>query len=226
MRKPRFVEALGVLILVTGSSAALAQNLIPDPRFDTGVSAWQLVATAPAAALVWDKTRDLYGSPSGGSAQLYESALDPGLSATICLPVTAGRIYSSGVSFLFPAGQPSREIYPRFEFFAGAGCTGAVVGASGGPVVFSDGVNPETWVPVADPDVTAPAGAASVNFVMQYSSVVGLGPAAVNFDNVYFGPQGTAPPAPVASIPALSRAAVLGLMAALAFVAFRILGRG
>jgi hypothetical protein len=102
-------------------------------------------------------------------------------------------------------------------FFANSSCEGS----SGllridGPTLDASSGSPDAWHLRAGPDVVAPALTESVAFEVNATSPSTL--RSVDFDNVYFGPQGTTPPAAAAGVPTVS-AAALGIFAVLLAVA-------
>jgi hypothetical protein len=93
-----------------------------------------------------------------------------------------------------------------------------------GPTLDGATASPGTWYLRAGPDVTAPASAASVAFEVRLLSAVAP-TRSVDFDNVYFGPQGTGPPAGI-SVPTLSATGFFVLVVALAIAGgWRLLNR-
>jgi hypothetical protein len=199
----------GALFGVLGFDIAAAQNLIPDPTFSAGVSGWTIRPPATSTRLDWNEGPGADGAP--GFARL-SGFLGPGATwATICLPVEAGTTYSWGGFLRLPS--PSSILF-SLSFYAGSSCDGPFLLQVSGPPVDSN-ASPDTWFLRAGQDIVAPAQATSVAFEVELLSAAGS-PHGVDFDNVYFGPQGTGPPAVAVTVPTLSGSALLLLVAALA----------
>lgn len=195
------------LVLVAGP--AHAQNLISDPHFASGISAWSLVLTGGiTATLVRDPSPGADMAP--GFAALSGGSFGPVLySARTCVPVQPGVVYSFGGSVRFRSTQNSSAVFWLAYFTDGACGTAFPPPPSPPSSTTADGLTPGGWTLCQGTGATAPAGAASA--ALQFT-LFGNSPsehAAVEFDDVFVGKAGTVePPIPV---PFLSRAGVLAL---------------
>lgn len=174
--------------------ALVAQNLIPDPSFASGVSAWS--ATAPGTLQFEPSESRHLGT---GSLSFSISATGTSFLST-CVPVSAGTTYAWGHSLNFPSGPATNGIYWGLTFFDGAGCTGTNLGGNLQPPVTG---NPrDQWIDYPNPNVVAPPGSVSASYTFVYllaSNHITL------IDDVYVGPAGTIPPfLDVQAIPLLS----------------------
>jgi hypothetical protein len=204
--KKLFAAALFGLL---GFDFAAAQNLIPDPTFSAGVSGWTIRPPATSTRLDWNEGAGADGAP--GFARL-SGFLGPGATfATICLPVEAGTTYSWGGFLRRP--MLSSTLF-TLSFYAGPSCGDPFLLQVFGPPVVSN-ANPYIWYLRSGQDIAAPPLAVSVAFEVDVIAAAGP-PITVDFDNVYFGPQGTGPPVEAVSVPTLSSSVFLLLAAALA----------
>lgn len=212
MVRPRLFWLVAVLALVMARSAG-GQNLIPDPTFSSGLSTWRPRGAPLTTALAWNPVPGADGAP--GFATL--TGVGPGaFFAGVCLPASGGAVYSWGG---FLRLQAPFDFTAQFTvlFFANASCEGP----SGllrvdGPTLDASSGSPDAWHLRAGPDVVAPTLTESVAFEVNGTSPNTL--RSVDFDNVYFGPQGTAPPTAAAGVPTLS-ALASGIFALLLAVA-------
>jgi hypothetical protein len=208
--KKLFAAALFGLL---GFDFAAAQNLIPDPTFSTGVSAWTLRFPV-TDRLEWNPGAGADGAP--GFAQLHPLQGLYTSFATICLPVEAGMTYSFGGSFRIHDREASSYVTIRFLPEPACGGPGSLLDAQTPPLNGSS-ANLETWYLRQGPDIVAPAGVMSVDFeVVSFSQSTAL---TLDFDNMFFGRQGTGPPTETVAVPTLSTSAFLLLAAALAAAA-------
>jgi hypothetical protein len=201
--------ALGAAV---SPKSAPAQNLIPDPTFSFGVSAWKTRGALPSK-VEWIGSAGADGAT--GFGRLTALTGGPGaFFANVCVPVQSGVAYSWG-GFLHFATAPNAGARFTVDFFADSACAGPFVLLHViGPQLPGGSADPNTWYSSAGPDVVAPATAASAALEVQISSLANSS-TAVDFDNVYFGSQGTGPPL-IVSVPMLSTSALLLLGTALA----------
>jgi hypothetical protein len=222
----QYFKMAGVLAFVTlvSSQPAAAQNLIPDPTFSSGVSAWTLRgALASFTRLEWIAQPGADGAV--GFARLSALTGGPGgFISGVCVPATPATVYSWGGSLHFAAPQQSEAGFFLY-FFSDSACANPTVLLSANSR-FVDGstADPATWYPVSGQDVTAPATTASAAFEAVLS-VIQTTPSSVDFDNVYFGPQGTRAPVIVPTVPALSRTVLMIFGASLTAAALLVLVR-
>jgi hypothetical protein len=206
------------LVLVAGSlaaaGAARGQNLVPDPHFASGISAWSLrLSGGVSATLVRDPGPGADGAP--GFAALAGSSFNPvNLFARTCVPVQPGVVYSFGGAVRFRTTQQSQAFF-TLNFYPDAACGTAIISPPPPPSsAAASGATPGAWTPCAGTGATAPAGAASAALEFTLSGVSPGGTPSADFDDVYVGRAGTVEPP--AAVPSLSRAGVLALGVALA----------
>jgi hypothetical protein len=121
----RFLAAPVVALLC--AAPALAQNLITDPNFDSGLDGWQA-----GAGTTWDVTRDADGNAASGSAQGARDFASPQEVDTLlaqCIPVLepSAQYRFDGKVFI-PGGQAgSGGVYFAVTFYPQTACGGAAV---------------------------------------------------------------------------------------------------
>lgn len=192
--------------LFFAAHSAGAQNLLPDPTFSAEVSAWRTDSSlGPLVPMVLERQSSAGSDGAAGFARLTSVNGGPGsFAASVCVPVDAGRAYSWGGYLRFVA-PPIAVVSFRVVFREAVGCNGQVVPPHTSTLaLYGSDVN--TWQFFPGADVVAPPGALSATFEV-YMGCGPCGPFSVDFDNVYFGPRGTGPPAAVA-VPTMSEAAI------------------
>ncbi|MCM3877457.1 MAG: hypothetical protein NEA02_13710 [Thermoanaerobaculia bacterium] len=214
-RRPSSISRLTFVAgFVLAAVPAQAQNLISDPHFASGISAWSpQVTPGITTTLFRDPGLGIDGAP--GFAVLTGGSFGPiSYSARTCVPVQAGVVYSFGGAVRFRSSQGSSAVF-WLSFFSDGACGTPVsppppAAASTG----ASGLVPDWWTQCRGIGATAPPGAASaaLDFVL-FGISTSQSPIA-DFDDVYVGRAGTVePPFPV---PLLSRAGILALGVALA----------
>jgi hypothetical protein len=113
---------------------------------------------------------------------------------------------------------PSTDAFFDLVFFAESSCNGAGLLEARAPAITSFNSVPGFWYFTPGPDVVAPPTAMSVAFELVLEIPAPI-TGSVDFDNVYFGPQGLGPPAVPVSVPTLSGSVLPLFAAALAAVA-------
>ena len=199
----RCVSAVIAFVLFFAAHSAGAQNLIPDPTFSSSVSAWAVrdPAVPTSTALNWNPGSGADGAP--GFARL--TGFGPGnFFARVCVPVNAGATYSWG-GFLRLGAPLDYTAQFTLNFYANSSCEGTVLLLVDGPTVDASSGIPDAWHLRAGQDVVAPALAESVALEVRGASTSGL--RRVDFDNVYFGAQGTGPPTVAVAVPTVSEVA-------------------
>lgn len=161
----------------------LRNNLLFDPNFDQDLAGW--TATTPGSDTFLHDPADAEDAPSSGSAGL-DSGAAQGSPIVLhqCVAVAGGRNYGLGglVRVASPlAGDP--VVFADVRFYAGDGCTGALVAASTGEAVVGD--TGDVWQPLPSLLVTAHANArsAEVRFVVDVSVAPSFG---LDFDHLSF----------------------------------------
>ena len=194
---------------LAGLESLAAQNLIPDPTFSSGVSGWAVRASDFTTRVDWNSGPGADGAPGFASMVGFRG---PGAAfATICLPVEAGTSYSWG-GFLRQPMPSSTEF--DLVFYAGSSCDGQLLLQVFSPAVGSN-ADPSTWYLRSGEDVVAPPLAVSVGFEVELNTGAATpgNSFRVDFDNVFFGRQGTGPPMETVSVPTLSGSLFLVLAA-------------
>ncbi len=205
---------LAVAIAALGLAANLkAQNLVPDPAFVSGVSAWKY-QVAPGLPTNYTMTfaPGVSRRPGSGSG-LLSSVASPG-NYSVCVNVRGGVRYATGYSLLFPDPNRLTGFSEVFTEFDGPDCTGT---GSGGLVTLLLPVN--VWGDFKIPRTLLP-GTRSVQLGISALGIPGVQPLAY-IDDVYIGVEGTVPPidppapVPAASVPGLAALALLIAVAGL-----------
>ena len=211
----RDVSVVIAFALFLEAQSAGAQNLIPDPTFSSGLSAWAVwdPSGTMSTTLSWNPGAGTDGVP--GFARL--AGFGPGFFvARVCVPASAGTTYSWG-GFLRLSAPLDYTAQFTLEFYANSSCEGpSSLLSISGPTLDAASGSPDAWLLRAGQDVEAPALAQSVAFEVNGASPNSL--RTVDFDNVYFGPQGTVAPTALVPVPTIS-AAALGILALLLAVA-------
>jgi len=197
---------------LAGLGPVAAQNLIPDPTFSSGVSAWT-VRDASSSTLTWNPSAGADGAP--GFAQLHPLLGLTTSFATICLPVEPAATYSFGGLFRVHQREATSYVTIRFLPEGSCGGPGSLLDVQTPPLNGSS-ANLGVWYLRQGPDTVAPAGAMSVD--LEVVSISGPNAVTLDFDDMFFGRQGTGPPMESVSVPMLSSSALVLLALMLAGV--------
>ena len=204
--RSRFIAPLVATVALGFAGTARGQNLIPDPAFKVGVTAW---TPRFAGDAMFSFVPGISKRPGSGSA-LLEGGGKAGGGFAVCLPVLEARPYDWGYSCLFPDAARSTGISELVQIYAGPGCSGAILGGRA-LLIYPGGTNFWLETPAR---FTTPPGSTSV---LLGFDVVGNVQALAYFDDVFFAPAGTVPPIdPPSAIPALSTLSLIALAGALA----------
>lgn len=210
----RLALAAGFVLTAVPSNA---QNLVPDPHFSSGTSAW-IVPAGITFVRVPGPGAD--GAP--GFATLMNNGFANAFAST-CIPVQPGIVvYSFGGKIRFQSSTPEGAFFV-LNFFPDAGCGPFSTFLPVSTPVAGD--TPGAWTPWLG-FATAPPGAASALLVFFRQNSLSTSSAAVDVDDVFFGRAGTVEP--TIAIPSLSLVGVLALGVALALcgvLAVRSAGR-
>jgi len=217
--------ALAASFLLTGVHSN-AQNLVLDPHFSSSISAWT-VTPSPGITVIFlrDPGPGVDGAP--GFATLSGPSLGPIFySASTCVPVQPGVVYSFGGNVRFRSSQPSSGDF-TLDFFSDATCgTEIPEQLAGSSQALGD--TPGRWT-LCQGFATALPGAASAKLLFIFGTSLFTVRPAADFDDVFVGRAGTVGPALTAvPVPFVSRAGVLALGLALALsgaLAVRLGGR-
>jgi hypothetical protein len=209
-------------VFLSVSSFAAAQNLIPDPTFSSGISAWSVREPPTGTTLQWIDAPGADGTP--GYATMAPLLGLVSSFARTCIPVEAGVTYSWGGFLRLDAAAGASSARIDVFFYSDSSCESIFpLSASTSPPISTPLAAPG-WYLRQGPDVTAPAEAVSVAFeVVLISSLNVAG--RVDFDNVFFGRQGLGPPSAIVPVPMISSLALAVLAASLAAVGVLALRR-
>jgi hypothetical protein len=175
MKQWRRISALFTVILACAGfmvmpSAVQAQNLVPNPNFDTVLAPWaQFLSSAPdpvgvGAAPVRVAAPDFNASAGSGSALVDINTTTPATNAASgiaqCFNFTATPVnfVNYGGSFLVPATtitDSSINATVEVRLFAGANCTTFITGGSQGRT-FLPGLATATWFTATDNNFVLP----------------------------------------------------------------------
>lgn len=200
-----------IILALAVATGARAQNLIPDPAFTLGVSAW--MPNAVIGDFTMSFAPNFSKRPGSGSALLSATGSTSG-SFAVCLPVSEGASYDWGYSIFFPDAARVPGFFDFVQIYAGPGCSGANLGGRT-LTILPGSVN--TWVGQTN-RLVMPPGSNSISLGFGALGVGRAEPLAY-LDDVFFGLAGTVPPIDVpVAVPSLSRssAAALGLILAVA----------
>lgn len=210
-----------VIVFLSVSSCAAAQNLIPDPTFSSGISAWSVRDPTGTTQLQWIDAPGADGAP--GYATMAPLLGIVSSFARTCIPVEAGVTYSWGGFLRLDAAAGASSARIDVFFYSDSSCESVFsLSASTSPPIST--LDAPGWYLRQGPDVTAPAEAASAAFevvLISPSNVAGR----VDFDNVYFGRQGLGPPSAIVPVPVVSPLALAALAVSLAGVGILALRR-
>jgi hypothetical protein len=213
MRKAIAALSLALLLRAAGGEA---QNMVPDPAFVAGVSAWTPEAVGGNLSMVF--APNVSKRPGSGSALLsFTGQVFGGYS--ICLPVSPTNAYVYGYSYYFPDASRVAGFNETFTRFSGPGCTGTNLGGLVLPIY---PLQIGSWLSLGT-QVSFPPECRSVKIGFATLSAPGTQPL-MYLDDVYFGLEGTIPPIdPPPDIPMLSVFGAAALAVALAFTGLRAL---
>ena len=175
-----FVAALWVC----APAAAQTGNLVPNGRFDVGVSGW-VVLNPSYNALVFDATLDFDDCTQSGVAHgICDPTVDYGVGQyVVCLgAVATAESYKISGEFLFLSSAVSGRAYMNISFFDGPDCTGAHTNGVASGYALSDVVG---WQHVDGGPVTPDPTTLSASLTVRLVQFVGADPAIeVRFDEI------------------------------------------
>lgn len=188
MRKLRI--AMSCLTIVSGGSAASAQELVANGHFHTDLGGWTHAGggTQAWSALDWE------ANPGSGSARVTNdfAVANINTGSVSCIALAAPGTYEVGGHIRIPSGQGlGGSAFVRVSWFPNAFCDNPATASATGELVFT--TTTDTWVPTLNAAVAIPAGMQSVRVSMNVTKLPANGSLAVNFDRVRFGPAGTTP---------------------------------
>lgn len=213
---PAFARVAFVLnALCAASTSVHAQNLVPNPNFNTTLAPWtQFLSSAPdpdgaGGPPVRVASPDLNASPSSGSAliDIDTTTAAPnaasGIAQCFDFPApTAVNFVNYGMNFLIPSTTTtdgSLNVTVEIRLFSGTGCTGFLSGGSQGRVLAAGLASDSNWYVASDASFVpngAPATAASAQ-IRGYLRQTGTAPTQtdykVNLDHFFLVLNSTTP---------------------------------
>jgi len=181
----RGVEAVLLPLFLAGSSSA--QNLIYNPDFSLGQTAW--IPSQNSTAVVEVEAEDAAGDPTSGSLSITVTSPDQSGVFQCTEGVFEGITYDFGARVLIPAEQAGTGFAVVLVlWFTNTFCFGEDIGDANTPGIFDTEAG--FWEPLYA-TATAPVGALSA-FVALLSDA-GSGTHAALFDGVILAEQGTEP---------------------------------
>ncbi len=170
-----------LLTMVMAAPIVHAQNLLPNPTFDSDVAGW--LASA-GSTVGWDPL-DANGNPLSGSALVTNIDADPNDSegAFRCIEgLTGETAYQFGADILIPGGQiETGNAYILVQWYGGAGCSG-FLNLTESPIVLT--TTPDEWFAVSKV-ATSPTGTQSGRLRLSVWKIEAGGSLAAQFDNVW-----------------------------------------
>lgn len=206
--------ALGLVAILSLAAPAHAQNLVPNPNFNTALAPWaQYLSSAPdpagAGTASWVASPDLNGNPASGSAAVTIAASPAAQNAAAgiaqCFAFTAGTMVSAlnyGASFRLPTtntadGGANATIEVRL--YSDNACANFISGAGGsqGQDIVPGIPNNATWYTLSDgnfqpPGVPLAAGSAQVRAYLRKTGA-SANAYGMNVDHVFLFLNGTTP---------------------------------
>lgn len=179
----RGLEAVLLLLFSAGSSSA--QNLLYNPDFSLGQTAWIQPEFPPAVVEV--EAEDAAGEPTSGSISITVTSPDQSALYQCTEGVSEGIAYDFGARVLIPADQAGTGFAAVLVlWFTNTFCFGADIGDANTAGI--DDTAAGFWEPIYA-TATAPVGALSA-FVVLLSDA-GSGTHTALFDGVILAEQGT-----------------------------------
>ena len=173
----RTLPLLAVSILLVAGPLG-AQNLLPNPNFDTDLSGW-----FPSSLGEWS-SEDADSSPNSGSARVESGSFGNSgyYGPSVCLPVDEGEAFLLAYEALVPADQTrTGAAWLEYGFYPTLGC-----GFDGGSIT-GDVLSVEqtgSWT-AAQRMIEAPEGAVAIDLILgNYVADDGEVPHVVFIDNV------------------------------------------
>lgn len=147
---------IGTAVLAFGlASTSVAQNLVPNPNFDTEIAPW-INNDVDHMTVTWSSS-DADGSVGSGSVLLVQSSPTSNFGIqlyTACLALPGAASYTFGGKFRIPSGQATHgNGFAGVEWYSDAACSN-IINTSFAPAV----TDFSTWELSSMPAVTPPAG--------------------------------------------------------------------
>lgn len=171
------------------AASALAQNLLPNPGFNTSISGWNPNYSG-GITLAWNGL-DAKGSSGSGSLQITNTTPVDNFGFNvfgICVAVTAGQSYHEGASFRLPGGQAQGGLFAlTTQFYSSSDCTTGYLSSADSPVL-----EPATdaWQRLDTQPIVVPPGAVAAFALIGFRKVGDGGVVLGNVDEVVFEPSG------------------------------------
>jgi hypothetical protein len=152
---------IGAALLASSSAAtSVAQNLVPNPTFDTQIAPW-INNDTDHLTVTWSSS-DADGSASSGSALMVQSSPLQHFGIQIytsCLTLPGASAYDFGGKFRIPSGQATEGSgYAGVEWFSDSACSNYIT------TTFAPAVTDlNSWQPSSLSGVTPPAGSVAAH---------------------------------------------------------------
>jgi hypothetical protein len=186
-RASSVIRTLSVLVW-TGASALLAQNLVSDGGFATSLDAWHHDPNDNGTSAWSDQ--DASGSASSGSALLTSTHATTGVLVSLmdqCVPVAAGQTYALSANVRFSEGETTTGWAETVIYWeSGPICNTYISGNA----LLTDVGSRGTWISDSDTFI-APSGATSAFVHLGIDKLEAGGVLSARFDNIVFAPVGT-----------------------------------
>ena len=196
-RPRRILPAVAVAALAALGAAApvLAQNIVPNGRFDGGIAPFAPIGSSMSVAS-YDAVVDRGGPMGSGSLKLTNSGTTANvINASTCIsePIPPGDYYFEYWARFATGESANGGAQGRFQAYASADCSGPVTaffdGTSIGPVIGRG-----LWVQLKEGDITTGAGSIppGTNSLLVSASLGRTTPGTLtaNFDAFFFAPVG------------------------------------
>jgi hypothetical protein len=180
MRSAAGSLTIAVLILVVAGRGErlFAQNLLPNPHFDTDTTPWG----TGFAYCCWDGANDAEGSPGSGSARgAFSTAEVVGEEAVVgvCMPAVAATTYTFGGKVLIPTQATAGTATINLGFYTTSNCSTGQLGTTT-TLTLNQGAG---WQSVST-SATAPAGSTYLYLFTAIEQSATTGSVAANFDDL------------------------------------------
>jgi len=170
------------------ATSAAAQNLLPNPGFNTSITGWTPNYSG-GITLAWNPL-DAKGSSGSGSLQITNTTPVDGFGFNvfgICVAVTAGQSYHEGASFLMPGGQAQGGLFAlTTQFYSSADCSSGFL--SSVDTVLTPAT--DAWQRLDTQPFVVPPGAIGAFVLFGFRKIGDGGTVVGNVDEVVFEPSG------------------------------------
>jgi len=167
---PAFCAIWLGIILVLWGRLVLAQNITPNPNFDTQLSPWVQYQSSPpdpngAGASAFLGTVDINNSPTSGSGRVTIDTSQPaanaasGIAQCVDFSSTSISLINYGINVRVPSAtttDASINATLEMRLFSGAGCSGFIGGGTQGRTLIAGTGSDTTWYLLGDASFIPP----------------------------------------------------------------------